>query len=123
MKFTPEIKVVRFGSEDVIATSGATRTLQNGDTLKFSGFGNDGNKNNNYLSLNDGSNIQVKSDADSINTVLTALGATGSELIVYPVSQQGSTLTHLFQMVDDTKTGWNDYTFEYNSSTSTFRAQ
>ena len=79
--FNPEMKVVRFGSEDVIATSGATRSLQNGDQLRIFNFG-DADVNNNYVSLNGGSQIHLlSSDPASVDSVLSALGATGDEKI------------------------------------------
>jgi len=106
----PKMEVVRFKEADVIVASGATRTLQKNDTLNFTGFGKDGNTNNNYVSLNSGTGIWVT--PSNVDDVLNALGATGDEDII--LNTTPSSLRNLFEKVDTTSTGWNDYTFEYN---------
>ena len=119
MKFDPKMKVVRFGSEDVIATSGATRSLQNGDQLRIFNFG-DADVNNNYVSLNGGSQIHLlSSDPASVDSVLSALGATGDEKIW--IGGTTTWLSNIFEKADSLKDErWNG-TYNYNSSDKEFR--
>lgn len=65
MKFSPEMRVVKFGSDDVIATSGATRSI----TLTNFGDGTASNGTINYNGVN-----YVTGD-DSAQDFLNAYGA------------------------------------------------
>ena len=114
-KFNPEMKVVRFGNEDVIVTSGAPSGFNNGDIVTFSGIG-DGVAGNNYITLNGNSHL-----IDS--TTLTTLGATGSEKLQSPVEKNAnkfSTLSNLFETAETTSNLWNTRTYTYNSSENKF---
>ena len=62
MKFSPEMRVVKFGSDDVIATSGATRSIT------LSNFG-DGTASNGTINYN---GVDYTSSSDFLN----AYGAT-----------------------------------------------
>ena len=115
-KFNPEMKVVRFGNEDVIVTSGvATKTMA------WSQFG-DGTANNGIVNYN-GVNYTIDSDT-AITNLFTAMGVSkytgiqqrngvvnssintvlGNELKNNGVSSPGWNTTYLY----DSDATWNN---------------
>lgn len=106
MKFSPEMRVVKFGSDDVIATSGATRSIT------LSNFG-DGTANNGTINFN-GEEYFSSSD------FLKAYGATKNAGINNGNSKPIS-VNNLFE-IENSGTGvsskrWNGtYTYDANAT-------
>lgn len=119
MKFRPEMEVVRFRSEDVIAASGG---LTNGSKMTFSNFGN-GDITDNKITFDYRSPYQFGSNSTPAD-VISAIGANSDTKIWSEKSQNYYYMTDVFNNLinvkNDTSTGTWNYTYEYDSSANHF---
>jgi len=119
MTFRPELEVVRFRSEDVIAASGG---LTNGSKMTFSNFGN-GDITDNKITFDYRSPYQFTSSSTPAD-VVSAIGADSSTKIWSEKSKDYFLMTDVFNNLinknNDTSTGTWNYTYEYDSSANHF---
>lgn len=118
MKFRPEMEVVRFSSEDVIAASGG---LTNGSKMTFSGFANK-DITDNKITFDYRSPYQFTSSSTAAD-VVSAIGADDQTLIWSEYSREyknlNSTMNSLIKKNDDTNGTFN-YTYVYESANNRF---
>ena len=118
MKFRPEMEVVRFSSEDVIAASGG---LTNGSKMTFSNFGN-GDITDNKITFDYRSDYQFTSNSTPAD-VVSAIGANSETKIWSEYSgaykNLNSTMGSLINKNDETNGTFN-YTYVYDRSANHF---
>lgn len=118
MKFRPEMEVVRFSSEDVIAASGG---LTNGSKMTFSGFSNK-DITDNKITFDYRSPYQFTSSSTAAD-VVSAIGADDQTLIWSEYSREyknlNSTMNSLIKKNDDTNGTFN-YNYVYESANNRF---
>ena len=119
-KFNPEMKVVRFGNEDVIVTSG----LVHGSTMTFQNFAN-GNITDNVIDFDYRTSFSFGVNTKT-DDVISAIGADGGTQIYSQESGNYDSLTNVIGTLidnnDQISGTWN-YTFTYDSSTNKFSKQ
>ena len=118
MKFRPEMEVVRFSSEDVIAASGG---LTNGSKMTFSNFANK-DITDNKITFDYRSPYQFTSSSTT-SEVMNAIGANTYTKIWSEKSQDyfyiNGVLGNLIDSNDNSQGTWN-YTFQYDSANNQF---
>ena len=118
MKFRPEMEVVRFSSEDVIAASGG---LTNGSKMTFSNFGNK-DITDNKITFDYRSDYQFTSNSTPAD-VVSAIGANNDTQIWSEYSGQYYQMFGVFDSLikknDDTNGTFN-YTYVYESAKNRF---
>ncbi len=118
MTFRPEMEVVRFSSEDVIAASGG---LTNGSKMMFSGFSNK-DITDNMITFDYRSPYQFTSSSTAAD-VVSAIGADNNTQIWSEYSGEyknlNKTMDSLIKKNDDTNGTFN-YTYVYESANNRF---
>ena len=118
MTFRPEMEVVRFRSEDVIAASGG---LTNGSKMTFSKFGN-GDITDNMITFDYRSPYQFTSSTTGAD-VVSAAGANDNTKIWSEYSSKdykmSSVIDSLISTNDETSGTFN-YTYVYDSANNRF---
>ena len=118
MKFRPEMEVVRFRSEDVIAASGV---LTNGSKMTFSNFGN-GDITDNKITFDYRSDYQFTSSTTGAD-VVSAVGAKSDTEIWSGYSGRYIKISDVIDSLktkNDTNSGRWNYTYVYNSAKNRF---
>jgi hypothetical protein len=118
MTFKPEMEVVRFRSEDVIAASGG---LTNGSKMTFSNFAND-DITDNKITFDYRSPVEFTSNTTAAE-VLSAIGGDKNTKIYSAKSgtyaELPSVIGNIIKNNDHSEGTW-DYTFEYDSAHNRF---
>ena len=119
MKFRPEMEVVRFRSEDVIAASGG---LTNGSKMTFSNFGN-GDFTDNKIDFDYRSPSYQFTSSTTGADVVSAVGA-NSDTEIWSGYSGGyykiSDVIDSLKTKNDTNSGTWNYTYVYNSAANHF---
>ena len=118
MTFRPEMEVVRFNSEDVIAASGG---LTNGSKMTFSGFSNK-DITDNKITFDYRSPYQFTSSSTT-EEVMSAIGADGNTQIWSEYSGEYKNLTSTMNSLikkNDNTNGTFNYTYVYESANNRF---
>ena len=124
--FKPEMQVVRFGAEDVIATSGGLTAK-----MSWSNF-SDGNVSNNTIAFGDGSSITFgSSTADEVlNTIYSKTGANSTTKIWNelranesdPYANLNGVVPGIINGGDTSQGLWNQH-YIYNAASNRFDKQ
>ena len=118
MKFRPEMEVVRFRSEDVIAASGG---LTNGSKMTFSNFANK-DITDNKITFDYRSPYQFTSSSTTAE-VMSAIGANDQTMIYSAKSDKYAELPIVINNLitgNDYSEGTWDYTFQNDSAKNRF---
>lgn len=118
MTFRPELEVVRFRSEDVIAASGG---LTNGSKMTFSNFGN-GDITDNKITFDYRSSYQFTSSTTGAD-VVSAAGADSNTKIWSEYSSRYYKMSSVIDSLisnNDTTDGTFNYTYVYDSANNRF---
>lgn len=118
MKFRPEMEVVRFSSEDVIAASGG---LTNGSKMTFSNFGN-GVFTDNKIDFDYRSAYQFTSSTTGAD-VVSAAGADSDTTIWSEYSGKYYKISDVIDSLkshNDETNGTFNYTYVYESANNRF---
>ena len=118
MTFRPEMEVVRFRSEDVIAASGV---LTNGSKMTFSNFGN-GNFTDNKIDFDYRSPYQFTSSTTGAD-VVSAAGADSDTRIWSEYSSKYYKISDVIDSLksnNDNTSGAFNFTYVYDSANNRF---